>query len=120
MFRFEKLDVWQKAVEYADLIYRITQVFPVEERFGLSSQLRRSAVSVSSNIAEGTSRSSDTDLGRFVEIAYGSLLESVSQLEIAKRQDFLRDEGFQEAYKYAQDLAKMLSGFRRTLKRARS
>jgi len=120
MFRFEKLDVWQKAVEYADLIYTITQDFPAEERFGLTSQLRRSAVSISSNIAEGTSRSSDTDLARFVEIAYGSLLESISELEIAKRQRFLSDERFAEAYKSAEELAKMLSGFRRTLKRARS
>jgi len=71
MFRFEKLDVWQKAVEYADLIYKLTKKFPPEERFGLTSQLRRSAVSISSNIAEGTSRSSDSDLARFVEIAYG-------------------------------------------------
>jgi four helix bundle protein len=86
MFRFEKLDVWKKAVEYADVIYRVTQNFPAEERFGLTSQLRRSAVSVSSNIAEGSSRVSRTDLTRFIEIAYGSLLESVSELQIAKRQ----------------------------------
>ncbi len=117
MFRFEKLDVWQIAVEYADLIYKLTKNFPPEERFGLTSQLRRSAVSISSNIAEGTSRSSDSDLARFVEIAYGSLLESISELEIAKRQEFLNQEMFEETYKMAEDLAKMLSGFRRTVKR---
>ncbi len=116
MFRFEKLDVWHKAVEYADLVYRVTQGFPAEERFGLTSQLRRSAVSVSSNIAEGTSRRSDVDLARFIEIAYGSLLESVSELQIAKRQQFLNDEMLKKAYKSAEDLAKMLSGLRRTLK----
>ncbi len=116
MFRFEKLDVWQKAVEYADLIYRVTQSFPADERFGLTSQLRRSAVSVSSNIAEGSSRSSDADFARFIEIAYGSLLESVSELEIAKRQRFLNNDMFGKAYKKAENLAKMLSGFRRTLK----
>jgi len=120
MFRFEKLDVWQKAVEYADLIYKLTKNFPPEERFGLTSQLRRSVVSISSNIAEGTSRSSDSDLARFVEIAYGSLLESISELEIAKRQRFLNNDMFGKAYKNAEDLAKMLSGFRRTLKRVRS
>ena len=117
MFRFEKLDVWQKAVEYADLIYEVTRNFPVEERFGLTSQLRRSAVSVSSNIAEGTSRQSDVDLARFIEIAYGSLLESVSEMEIAKRQGFLSDEMFKKTYKKAESLAKMLSGFRRTLRK---
>jgi len=117
MFGFEKLDVWQKAVEYADLIYWVTQSFPAEERFGLTSQLRRSAVSVSSNIAEGSSRASKTDFARFIEIAYGSLLESISELEIAKRQRFLNDDMFAKVYKKAEDLAKMLSGFRRNLKK---
>ena len=117
MFGFEKLTAWQKAVEYADLIYRATQTFPAEERFGLTSQLRRSAVSVSSNIAEGSSRSSRTDFARFVEIAYGSLLESISELEVARRQEFLSGQMFETAYMAAQDLAKILSGFRRTLKK---
>jgi len=117
MFKFEKLDVWHKAVEYADLIYNVSREFPPEERFGLTSQLRRSAVSVSSNIAEGSSRSSDTDLARFIEIAYGSLLESVSELHVAKRQRFLKNEAFEESYKWAENVAKMLSGFRRNLKK---
>jgi four helix bundle protein len=117
MFRFEKLDVWRKAVEYADLIYKVTQPFPADERFGLSNQLRRSAVSISSNIAEGSSRSSRMDFTRFIEMAYGSLLESVSELEIARRQQFLSNAMFENAYKSAEDLAKMLSGFRRSLKK---
>ncbi len=117
MFGFEKLDVWQKAIEYADLIYKLTKNFPLEERFGLTSQLRRSAVSISSNIAEGSSRSSKVDFARFIEVAYGSLLESVSELEIAKRQKFLTNEIFEAAYSKAEDLAKMLSGFRRALKK---
>jgi len=75
-----------------------------------------SAVSVSSNIAEGSSRSSKVDLARFIEIAYGSLLESVSELETAKRQRFLNDEMFEAVYNKTEDLAKMLSGLRRTLK----
>jgi len=117
MFRFEKLDVWKKAVEYADIVYSVTRRFPAEERFGLTTQLRRSAVSVSSNIAEGTSRASDMDFARFIEIAYGSLLESVSEMEFAKRQGFLSDEVSNKAYKRAQTLARMLSGLRRTLKK---
>lgn len=116
MFKFEKLEVWQKAVHFADLIYEVTKNFPAEERFGLSSQLRRSAVSVCSNIAEGSSRSSETDFARFIEIAYGSLLESVSEMMIAKRQNFLDPEMFGAAYGQAEDLAKMLSGLRRTVK----
>ena len=116
MFKFEKLEVWQKAVEYADLVYKITNSFPAEERFGLTSQLRRSAVSVSSNIAKGSSRSSDTDSARFIEIAYGSLLESVSELEIARRRNFLGNEDYNDAYVKAEALGRRLSGFRRTLK----
>ena len=116
MFKFEKLHVWKEAIDYADLIYQVTRGFPNDERFGLTSQLRRSAVSVSSNIAEGSSRSSDTDLARFIEISYGSLLESISELQIAKRQQLLPSSMFERAYEKAENLAKMLSGFRRTLK----
>jgi four helix bundle protein len=86
MFRFEELDVWQKAVEHAGRVYEITRGFPDDERYGLTSQMRRSAVSVSSNIAEGSGRTSDTDFARFLEIAYGSLMENVSQSRIAKLQ----------------------------------
>jgi len=117
VFGFEKLTAWQKAVEYADHIYKVTRSFPADERFGLTSQLRRSAVSVSSNIAEGSSRSSRTDFARFVEIAYGSVLESISELTIAKRQEFVNDAMFNAAYKKAEELAKMLSSFRTTLRK---
>jgi four helix bundle protein len=116
MFGFEKLEVWHRAVEYAGTIYDITRTFPEEERFGLTSQLRRAAVSISSNIAEGSSRSSRIDFNRFIEIAYGSLLESVSELRIAQKQKFVSDTAFERTYKEAEELAKMLSGLRRTIK----
>jgi|SRR6266496_2646218 len=77
MFNFEKLDVWQEAIQFADLVYELTGDFPGEERFGLTSQMRRAAVSISSNLAEGSSRVSRTDFDRFVEIATGSLFEVV-------------------------------------------
>src|ERR1041385_3826303 len=79
MFNFEKLDVWQKAIDFADLVYNYTRAFPADERFGLTNQMRRAAVSISSNIAEGTSRMSQADFARFVEIATGSVFEVVSQ-----------------------------------------
>jgi four helix bundle protein len=63
MFNSEKLDVWQKAIDFADLVYNETKAFPAEERFALTNQLRRAAVSISSNIAEGSSRSSKNDFG---------------------------------------------------------
>ena len=116
-FRFEKLDVWHRAVEFADAVYDATSHFPSDERFGLTSQMRRAAVSVSSNIAEGSGRASDRDFGRFVEIAYGSLMEVVSQLFIARRRDFILKETFDAVYEQADEVARMLSGLKAHLER---
>jgi len=115
MFNFEKLDVWQKAIDFADVIYNDTRAFPHEERFGLTIQLRRAAVSISSNIAEGSSRSSKNDFARFAEIAAGSVFEVVSQAFIARRQTFLDEEQFRKIYADAEELSRMLSGLRRSL-----
>jgi len=115
MFNFEKLDVWQKAIDFADLIYKETRMFPPEERFGLTNQLRRAAVSISSNIAEGSSRSSKTDFARFAEIAAGSVFEVVSQGFIARRQNFFGEDQFRKIYADAEELSRMLSGLRRSL-----
>jgi four helix bundle protein len=115
MFNFEKLEVWQKAIDFADLIYNETRPFPVEERFGLTTQLRRAGISVSSNIAEGSSRSSKNDFARFTEIAAGSVFEVVSQSFIARRQNFLKDENFRSIYTAAEEQSRMLSGLRRSL-----
>jgi four helix bundle protein len=117
MFRFEKLDVWQKAVDFADRVYVATRDFPAEERFGLTSQLRRASVSISSNIAEGSGRSSNKDFSHFVEIAYGSLMETVSQTQVAFRQAFLNDGDRAALYVAAEELARMLSGLRASLLR---
>lgn len=115
MFRFEKLDVWHRAAEFADTVYSATSSFPVDERFGLTSQMRRAAVSVSSNIVEGSGRVSDKDFARFAEIAYGALMEVVSQSLIAQRQSFLNDEQHQSVKHQALELARMLSGLRKRL-----
>lgn len=117
MFRFEKLDVWQKAIEFSDDVYRVTQRFPSDERFGLTSQVRRSAVSVSANIAEGSGRSTEKEFIRFIEIAYGSLMESVSHLTIAKRQQLISENDFDDLYNKAEQLSRMLSGLRASLAR---
>jgi four helix bundle protein len=115
MFNFEKLEIWQKAIDFADVIYNETRAFPAEERFGLTNQLRRAAVSVSSNISEGSSRSSKTDFARFTEIAAGSVFEAVSQAFIARRQSFLSEEQFRDIYADAEQLSRMLSGLRKSL-----
>ncbi len=115
MFNFEKLDVWQRAIGFADLVYNHTRHFPADERFGLTNQMRRAAVSISSNIAEGTSRMSQTDFGRFIEIATGSVFEVVSQAFIGRRQGFLNEEDFRTLYLAADEIGRMLSGLRKSL-----
>ncbi len=115
MFRFEKLDVWQRAVDHTDRIYQVTRSFPADERFRLTNQMRRAAVSISSNIAKGSGRASDKDFARFLEISYGSLMEVVSQSAIARRQEFLPQQSFDCIYRESEELARMLSGLRATL-----
>ena len=115
MFNFEKLDVWHKAIEVADFVYAITRAFPDQERFGLTNQMRRAAVSISSNIAEGSSRSSRLDFARFVELAAGSIYEVVSQATISKRQKFLSEEDYRRLYSACEEQSKMLSGLRKNL-----
>ncbi|MGD9636172.1 MAG: four helix bundle protein, partial [Pirellulales bacterium] len=110
MFGFEKLEVWQKSIELTDRVYSQTRNFPAEERFGLTSQIRRSAISIPSNIAEGSGRSSSTDFARFVEFSYSSLMELVTQTTIAKRQGFLADADFDQTYEQSEQIARMLSG----------
>jgi len=115
MFNFEKLEVWHKAIEFADAVYSVTKTFPSDERLGLTNQMRRAAVSVSSNIAEGTSRSSRSDYARFVELATGSLFEVISQSVISKRQGFLSEADYTRLYAAAEEQSRMLSGLRRSL-----
>lgn len=115
MFNFEKLETWQKAISFADLVYEVTRNFPSEERFGLTNQMRRAAVSISSNIAEGAARNSRNDYARFLEIATGSLFEVVSQSFIGRRQGFLSETNFTRLYSAAEEQGKMLSGLRRSV-----
>ena len=115
MFRFEKLDVCRNAIDYAGCVYEETRRFPNDERYGLTSQMRRAAVSVSSNGAEGSGRTSDVEFARFVAIAYGSLMETVSQAQVAKIQGWIQADGLAELRQRADQLARMLSGLRSSL-----
>ncbi len=99
----------------SDDIYKVTRSFPNDERFGLTNQLRRAAVSVAANIAEGSGRGSNKDFQRFLEIAFGSLIETVSHLKIAQRQSFVKAEDYQRLYDQAERLGRMLSGLRKSL-----
>ena len=115
MFNFEKLDTWNEAIAFADVVYQLTRNFPAEERFGLTNQMRRAAVSISSNLAEGCSRWSRADYARFVEIATGSLFEVVSQATIGRNQGFLDPSACQQVYDAAEKQSRLLSGLRKSL-----
>lgn len=116
MFNFEKLEVWKKAMVLADRVYVLTRQFPSDERFGLTNQMRRAAVSISSNIAEGCSRSSKADFSRFVELAAGSAFELTTQARIALGQGFLVEAEHEVLYRSALEVVRMLSGLRDSLR----
>lgn len=88
-FSFEKLDVWQNSINFAQQIYLLTEKFPKIELYCLTSQIRRATISISSNIAEGSTRNSFKDQARFTEIAFGSLLEVLNQIIIAKKLGYI-------------------------------
>lgn len=115
VFGFEKLEVWQKAIALANFVYKVTATFPNEERFGLVSQMRRAAVSVSANVAEGSSRWSRVEQTRFIEMAYGSLMELLSEAKIAEEQGFLLSADYMQIRTDASEIARMISGLRRSL-----
>lgn len=115
MFDFEELEVSQKAIDFADIVYTVTREFPPDERFGLTNQMRRAAVSISSNMAEGSSRSSRADYSRFIEIATGSVFEVNSQSTVGKRQGWLTAACYRSLYSAAEEQSRMLSGLTRSL-----
>lgn len=112
---FKNLNIWKLAIVIANETYLITRDFPKNEEFSLKSQLRRCAVSVPSNIAEGSSRSSNKEFNRFLEISLGSLYELQTQLIISEMQSFLTLEKFETIESKIIELQKMISGFQKTL-----
>lgn len=91
---YKKLIVWQKSVIFVSEIYAETKNFPKEELFGIVSQMRRAAVSIPSNIAEGSGRKTKRDYAHFMTIAYGSALELETQIEISKNLGYIKDERY--------------------------
>ena len=114
-FRFERLNAWKQAREIVKIVYRIVKRFPPEERYALSDQIRRAAVSVASNIAEGSGRTHKNDRVRFVEIAYGSLMETYNQLVIAADLGYITEQEVIELKPLFFTEAKMLSGLRKRI-----
>jgi four helix bundle protein len=112
---FRDLLIWQKSIKLVTQIYEVTKIFPKEEAFGLTSQMRRCAVSIPSNIAEGHGRNSTRDYLRFLQIATGSLYELQTQLVIANNLSFFSEEAFISLEENAREIERMLSSFVRKL-----
>lgn len=105
---YKDLIVWQRAIELVEMVYELSERFPDDERFGLTSQLRRAAVSVASNIAEGKSRGTRKEYRQFLVIAYGSCAEIETQITIAKKLHFVDDGHFKRASFLLDEVMKML------------
>jgi four helix bundle protein len=107
------LDVWMKAVDFVIDIYEITKSFPKDEIYGLTSQIRRAAVSIPSNIAEGAGRASDKEFKQFLNIALGSIAEVDTQLLIAMKLNYLVQDKYEQLEKDLIDIRRMTLGLRK-------
>lgn len=117
MNQFRNLQVWQKAVSLAEMVYQETKDFPAEEKFGLTSQIRRSSVSIPSNIAEGAGRNTKKEFRNFLGHANGSAYELETQLIIARNLKYLNEKGFEEMEARCKEIQKMLYALRNKLER---
>ena len=116
MHKFKQLEIWKQSRSFCTEVYTLTGNFPVEERFGLTNQLRRASVSIPSNIAEGSSRKSNKDFSRFLELAIGSANEIETQLLISSDLGFIPDENLNSLLSKINVLTKMIYSFQITLK----
>lgn len=112
----KKLNVWSDAVDLAQQIYKVTERFPSNEQFGIASQVRRTAVSIPSNIAEGAARQTKKEFLNFLHIAKGSLSELDTQLEIARRLEYLDQARWETLDERLERIDRMLSGLVRSLR----
>ena len=113
-YHYKQLIVWQKAMKLVIHVYKVTKNFPKNEQYGLVSQLRRSAVSIPSNIAEGHGRTSDKEIVRFLDIARGSIYELDTQLEISRQLNYLNQVEYRSIFNLLDEISRMLSGLRRS------
>lgn len=111
-YSFEKLDVWQLSRVLVKDVYKVCKQFPAEEKYVLASQLQRAAISVVSNIAEGSSRRSLKDQVRFLEIAYGSLMEVYAQLNVAVDLEYLTTDSFEVFNSQIKEISNKLNALR--------
>ncbi|MCL6266870.1 four helix bundle protein [Flagellimonas myxillae] len=108
-FSFEKLEVWKKAIVLTKMIYKATLSFPKNEKYGLISQMKRSCISIPSNISEGSGRKSGKDKARFTELSYSSAMELLNQLIISKQLNFLSEQEYKPIRNQISEIAAMLN-----------
>lgn len=113
-FLYEKLEVWQLSVTLVNKIYVLLHGFPNEEKFALTSQIRRAAISIPSNIAEGSGRFSNKEKVHFLDIAHGSLYELLCQMSISSKAGYIQEEDLISIKNDAIRIARMLGGLRRS------
>ena len=114
---YRELIVWQKAVDLVEAVYRASASFPKEEVYGLTSQVRRAAISVPSNIAEGQARNTTADFLHFLSIARGSLKEVETQVIIARRLGYIDEQKESELTNLTEEVSRLISGLASSLKR---
>lgn len=115
-YSFEKLEVWDDARELTRIIYRITRGFPDDERFGITHQMRRAAISVSSNIVEGSYRSTGKDKSNFMTIAYSSLMELLNQTIVSFDLSYINDTQYKEIRSQIEKVSNKLSSLTKYFK----
>jgi four helix bundle protein len=113
--KFTDLIVWQKAHKFVLNVYKVTEKFPTSEQFGLTSQVRRAAISVTSNIVEGFERGSNKEFKQFLVIARASLAEVQSQLLLARDLNFIKAEDFEKLASQSVEVHKLINGFMKSL-----
>lgn len=115
-FKFEKLIIWQKSMDYGESIFRLSYKFPKEELYNLSSQIRRAVDSIALNISEGSIGQSDPEFKKFIGFAISSLAEVVTCLLKASKRNYISEKEFIEHYDYAYNLMNMIVAFKEKIK----
>jgi four helix bundle protein len=120
MHNLKELKIWKKVIDLAVEVYQVTSLFPLEEKYGLTSQIRRAAVSISSNIAEGAGRNSEKEFKHFLGIANGSSYELQTQLFISNKLSLINNEDLEKLHHCIDELQKMNYGFQNMLNKKSS
>lgn len=114
--RFKDIQAWQKARELVTLVYKLTGNFPIEEKYALTSQIKRAVVSIASNIAEGSGRNTNTDFAHFLDMAIGSAFELESDLLIAFDLNFINSDELERISTALDEVQKLIVGFQKHIR----